>query len=191
MRKLIVLGLIMITQITFAQKKDTVGLNTPFANSKIVYKKTFEAPGKSTASLYSGTLSWFEKRYNDLDSVKVQDSSDGHVLGLGSEILSFKGPMGVNMPHRIKMAIDINAKDGRCSVNVSNIVLGYQNEPGTPWVWFTAEDLMNHVLGNKYAKGSGINPVPYNKRLAKKALHSLNVLVDSLTASINQAINSK
>jgi hypothetical protein len=41
MKNLIVLVFILITKITFAQQKDTVGLNTPFINGDVIYQKVF------------------------------------------------------------------------------------------------------------------------------------------------------
>ncbi|MDB5003869.1 MAG: hypothetical protein JWQ34_2094 [Mucilaginibacter sp.] len=108
MRKLIILVFIVIAKITFAQNKDTVGLQMPFANGEIAYQKTFKAPGKSITSLFNNSRSWFEKRYNDLDSVKIQDSANGRIVGTGWEVLSFKGPLGMDVPSRTGMIIEIN-----------------------------------------------------------------------------------
>jgi hypothetical protein len=190
MRKLIILALIVIANSTFAQNKDTIGLHTPFANGEIAYQKTFRSPGKSMTSLFNSSRSWFEKRYNDLDSVKIQDSADGRIVGTGWEVLSFKGPLGMDVPSRVGMTIEIRSKEDSYSVYISHIVLGYLEDPEKPRTYFTVEDLMNHVLGKKYLKGT-IDPVPFNIKRSKKALESLNALIGDMMTSVNQTMNSK
>lgn len=188
MRKLIILAFIMIAKITFAQNKDTVGLKIPFVNDEVAYQKNVKAPGKSITSLFNDSRLWFEKRYDGLDSVKIQDSASGRIAGTGWEVLSFKGPLGMDVLSRVGMIIEISSKNDSYSVHISRIILGYQEEPDKARTYFTAEDLMNHVLGKKYAKGT-IDPVPFNKARSKKALQSLNALIGGMMTSINKAMS--
>lgn len=190
MRKLIILAFILIAKITFAQNKDTIGLQTPFANGEVAYQKNFKAPGKSITLLFNNSRSWFEKRYDNLDSIKMQNSATGHLSGIGWEVLTFKGPLGMDVPSRAGMTIEIRSKDDSYSVHISRIILGYEEEPGKPRTYFTAEDLMNYVLGKKYPKGT-IDPVPFNKKRSKKALESLNALVGGMMTSISQTMGGK
>jgi hypothetical protein len=189
MKKLIILAFVVIANVTFAQNKDTLGLRTPFANGEVAYQKTFKAAGKSQAALFSNSRSWFEKRYHSTDSVKIQDEATGRVAGPGWETFSFKGPLGMDVPNKVKMTIEIISKNDSYTIRVSGIVLGYQEDPEKPRTYFTAEDLMNHLLGKKYPKGT-FDPVPFNKKRSKKALQGLNTFVANMMTTISSTVNS-
>jgi hypothetical protein len=191
MRKLMIIALLLTGNITFAQNKDTVGLNTPVVNGMVVYQKNFKTSGKSTATLFNNSRTWFEKRYNGLDSVKVQDSVNGQLVGQGWEKLAFKGPLGMEVANRAGMKIDIISKSDGYEVRISNIVLGYMEDPGLPRIYFSAEDLMDKVLGVKFNNENGYNPTPFNKKRSKKALESLNLLMNDMMLSINEVMDSK
>ncbi|MCC8426068.1 DUF4468 domain-containing protein [Mucilaginibacter sp. UR6-11] len=190
MRNLIIMATILFANIAYAQNKDTVGLKLPFTNGKVVYQKTFKVPGKSRSLLFTNAREWFEKRYNNLDSVNVQDASNGRLTGSGWDVLSFKGPLHMDVTSRVGKTIEINSANDIYSINISDIIIGYQEEPELPRTYFTAEDLVNHVLGKKYPRGT-LNPVPFNKKLSKKALVSLNKLVADLINSVNQNLLAK
>jgi hypothetical protein len=191
MRKLMIIALLLTGNITFAQNKDTVGLNVPMVNGMVVYQKAFKAPGKSATELFNNSRTWFEKRYNGLDSVKVQDSANGQLVGQGWEKLVFKGPLGMEVANRAGMKIEIISKSDGYDVRISNIVLGYMEDPALPRTYFSAEDLMDKVLGVKFNNENGYNPTPFNKKLSKKALESLNQLVNDVMKSIGEVMGSK
>jgi hypothetical protein len=190
MRKLLILAFVLIAKIASAQNKDTVGLHIPFTNGMVIYQKTFKAPGKSAVVLFNNSRSWFEKRYYSLDSVKIQDSANGRLVGSAGEQLLFKGPLGLKVSNRCVMSIEINSRNGAYTVQVSKIAVGYEEDPGKGRTYFTAEDLMDKVLEKDHPKGAGFSPVPFNKKNSKKTLQSLNVLIDGVIASINETMNN-
>jgi hypothetical protein len=190
MKNQLILAFIVIAKIASAQNKDTVGLNIPFANNKVVYQKNFKASGKSSASLFNNSRSWFEKRYYSLDSVKIQDAATGHLVGSAGEKMLFKGPLGLNVSSRVIMTIEINSKNDDYSIKISNIVVGYEEDPGKGRTYFTAENLMDRLLGTEYPKGTRYNPVPFNKKNSKKTFQSLNTLIDGVVASITQTMTN-
>jgi hypothetical protein len=189
MRKLMIIALLLTGSITFAQNKDTVGLNIPMVNGMVVYQKAFKAPGKSAAALFNNSKTWFEKRYNGLDSVITQDSANGQLVGQGWEKLAFKGPLGMEVANRAGMIIEINSKTDGYDVRISKIVLGYMEDPALPRIYFSAEDLMDKVLGVKFNNETGYNPTPFNKKRSKKAVESLSLLVTGVMLSISEAMS--
>jgi hypothetical protein len=191
MRKLILFALVTLSSFTYAQNKDTVGLNIPLANGMVVYQNTVKVSGKSLAALFENSRSWFNKRYNGLDSVKIQDSATGKLSGQGWEKLAFKGPLGMEVANRAGMKIEITSANESYNVRISNIVMGYMEDPALPRTYFTAEDLMDRVLGVKFNNETGFNPTPFNKKRSKKAVESLSLLVDEMMKSIEEGMNSK
>ncbi|MFD2146338.1 DUF4468 domain-containing protein [Mucilaginibacter antarcticus] len=167
MRKLMILTLVMLSSLTFAQNKDTVGLNIPQVNGMVIYKQNFNTPGKSAAALFANATAWFDKRYNGLDSVNTQDAANGRLVARGWEKLAFKGPLGLEVANRAGIKMEITAAIGSYSVKLSNIIMGYMEDPTQPRIYFTAEDLMDRVLGVKFKGESGFNPAPFNKNVQK------------------------
>lgn len=191
MKKLILLALMMLSSVAFAQNKDTIGLNIPQVNGMVVYQRTVKAPQKSTAILFDRSKAWFDKRYVGLDSVKTQDAATGQLIGRGWEKLAFKGPLGLEVANRAGMKIEITSATDSYDVRISNIVLGYMEDPALPRIYFTAEDMMDKVLGNKLKNELGYNPTPFNIKRSTKAFISLNDLISDVLKSIDQEMNAK
>lgn len=191
MRKLFTLVLALIGTVTFAQKKDTTGLKLPLANGKVVYEKSFNVPAQPQSQLYSNAQLWFVERYKSDQVIQLRDHASGRVAGNGTEILTFKGPLKMDVSCKVKMNIEIESKDNRYSVRISDIVYGYQGEPTEERSYFSAEDLISNLTQHKFKNAQGINPVPFNKKQSKKALASLTPLIDNLMASISQTMSRK
>ncbi|MDB4926441.1 DUF4468 domain-containing protein [Mucilaginibacter sp.] len=188
MKNLIVLVFILITKITLAQQTDTVGLNTPFINGEVAYQKVFNAPNKPGPLLFSNAQLWFVKHYKTLNSIQIQDDVVGRVVGKGVELLTFKGMLGINGGYDVDMTIQIDCKDGRYRTRIFNIVIETEdiNKVKT---YTNAEHLMNDLLGIKTTVVAANYNNPLNKNQSKRALQSLNVLVDNVMGSINQIMN--
>ncbi len=191
MRKLIIITFVLLSSLTFAQSKDTVGLNIPQVNGMVIYQKTVKVAGKSASTLFENSKTWFDKRYTGLDSVKTQDAAAGKLVGRGWEKLAFKGPLGLEVANRAGMNIDIASAADSYTVRISNIVMGYMEDPTQPRIYFSAEDLMDRVLGVKFNDQAGFNPTPFNKKRSKKAVVSLNELVNDVMKSIDEGMNPK
>jgi hypothetical protein len=187
MKNLFLLACLLITKITFAQQKDTVGLNTPFINGEIVYQKIFNAPGKSSAQLFSNAQLWFIKHYRN-PNIQIQDNTTGRVVGVGIELLTFKGMLGVDATFDTNMAIQIDCKNDRYRVRIFNIVIKAEDANKVK-SFIYAEQLMNDLVGIKTNTALVSNANIFNKNQSKRALQSLNALVDNISWSIDQTIN--
>lgn len=190
MKNLIVLVFVLITKITFAQQQDTVGLNVPFKNGEVAYQKVFYAPNISDALLFSNAQLWFVKHYRNLNAIQIQDDAVGRVLGSGMELLTFKGILGIDGTFDVDMTIQIDCKNGRYRARVFNIVI--ETEDANKVKIFTnAEQLMNNLLGIRMPVTAANNSNPFNKNQSKRALQSLNNLVDNVMGSINETMNDR
>ncbi|MES2375714.1 MAG: DUF4468 domain-containing protein [Bacteroidota bacterium] len=187
MKNLIVLVFILIAKITFAQQKDTVGLNTPFINGEVVYQKVFSAPNKSTAQLFSNAQLWFIKHYRN-PNIQIQDEATGRVVGSSVELLTFKGMLGIDGTFDTNMAIQIDCKNGRYRARIFNIVIKAEDANKVK-SFINAEQLMYDLVGIKINAALVNNANPFNKNQSKRALQSLNILVDNVMSSINQTMN--
>ncbi|HWZ34695.1 MAG TPA: DUF4468 domain-containing protein [Mucilaginibacter sp.] len=191
MRKLFTLTFVLISSIAFAQNKDTVGLKLPFVNGKVVYEKSFKAPGQQQSQLYSNAQLWFVERYKSDQVIQQRDHAAGRVSGNGTEVLIFKGPLKMDVSCKVKMNIEIESKDDDYIVRISDIIYGYQAEPTEERAFFSAEDMINYLTKPKYRNADGINPVPFNKTKSRKALESLTPLINNMMASISQTMSRK
>lgn len=188
MRKVMILTLVMLSSFAFAQNKDTLGLNIPLVNGMVVYQKTFKASGKTAATLFAHSKTWFEKRYNDLDSIKIQNAATGQLAGRGWEKLVFKGPLKMEVTNRAGLSIEITSSNESYDVKISNIVLGYVEDPAQPRIYFTAEDMLDKLLGVKFKGETGYNPTPFKKNLSRNAFKGLNLLLTDVVKSINETM---
>lgn len=191
MRKLLTLAFVLISGITFAQKNDTAGLKLPFVDGKVVYEKSFKAPGQQEAQLYSNSQLWFVERYKSDQVIQLRDHTNGKVAGNGTENLTFKGPLKMEVACKVKMNIEIKSKEDGYTVRISDIVYGYQAEPTEERSFFSTQDLIGNLTQRKFKNADGINPVPFNKKKSRKALESLTPLIDDMLASINQTMGRK
>jgi hypothetical protein len=192
MRKLITLALVLIGQLTFAQKKDTLGLKIPFNNGKVVYERTFKANHDGQSSqFYNNSLKWFIDHYKSQEPVEVRDHTNGRVADHGVETLNFKGPLNREVPCKIKLFVEIVSKGDHYTVRISDIIYGYQEDPAEERTFFSAEDLIGNLTQHKYKNAEGINPVPFTKKQSRKALAGLTPMIDNLVASIDQTMKGK
>ncbi|WP_214070645.1 DUF4468 domain-containing protein [Mucilaginibacter sp. dw_454] len=189
MRKLFLLVFVLISQVTFAQKTVKPAPSVPMVNNEIVYEEDYTVSGHSQAQFFHNAEAWFVKRYNSSEEIESKDAATGKVLGNGIETLIFKGPMGMDVPCKIKMKIEIVSKDSGYKVKIYNIVYGYQAEPTDERTFFSAEDLSKYVTTGKNPKNEqGINIVPLTKKRSIKALEGLTPFVNNILASINQTM---
>ena len=164
----------------------------PLVNGEIVYEKTFSAAGQSGTQLYDNAENWFVKRYKSAEGIEVKNKATGRVVGNGTELLTFKGPLKRDVSCKVKMKIEIASKDGDYRVRISNIVYGYQAEPTDERTFFSAEDLQKYVAtGKKIKNAEGFNPIPFNKKQSLKALGGLNPVIENVMTSINQTMGGK
>lgn len=188
MKNLIVLVFVLIAKITFAQQKDTVGLNTPFFNGEVVYQKIFRTPNKSAAQLFSNAQLWFIKHSRNPNSIQIQDEATGRVVGSSIELLTFKGMLGIDGTYDTNMTIQIDSKNGRYRARIFNIVIKAEDANKVK-IFINAEQLMNDLAGIKTNAALVGYANPFNKNQSKRALQSLNTLVDNVMSSINQTMN--
>jgi hypothetical protein len=188
MKNLIVLVFILITKITIAQNKDTVGLNTPFINGEVVYQKVFNASGKSDAQLFSNAQLWFIKHYRNPNSLQIQDEVTGRIVGRGTELLTFKTVLGMEDTYIVNMTIQIDYKNSRYRTRIFNIVIEKEDSNKVKG-FIDAEQLMNDLLGIKNNEILFKNINPFNKKQSKRALQSLNLLVNNVMWSIDKTMN--
>lgn len=186
MKNLLSLVFVLIAHITFAQQKDTVGLNTPLVNGAVVYERVFNASQKSKPQLFDNAQLWFIRHYKSADCVQIQNEYTGRIVSSGTEVISFKGPLGIDILCDVGLTIQIDCKDDKYRCRIFNAWIEPQGqEKDKTKVITTADDLMNFVLIRKT-----VNPVTFNKNQAKKILQSLSATVNNVMQSINDGMNT-
>jgi hypothetical protein len=186
MKKLLLLAFLLIAKITFAQQQDTIGLNTPLVNGAVVYERVFNAFQKSKPELFDNAQLWFIRHYKSADCIQIQNDYTGRIVGSGTEVISFKGPLGIDVPCNVGLTIQIDCKDGKYRSRIFNAWIEPQGqEKDKEKIVTTADDLMNFILVRKT-----VNPVSFNKNQAKKILQSLSVAVNNVIQSINESMNT-
>jgi hypothetical protein len=188
MKNLFVLVFILITKIAIAQNQDTVGLHTPFINGEVVYQQVFNAPNKSEAQLFSNTQLWFIKHYRNLKSIQINDEVTGRIVGRGAELLTFKTVLGMEETYMVNMTIQIDYKNSRYRTRIFNIVIEKEDSNKVK-SFIDVEQLMNDLVGIKNNDILLKNINPFNKNQSKRALQSLNVLVNNVMWSIDKTMN--
>lgn len=176
MKKLFIIVLVLFAKNTFAQK-DTVGVNTPYKNQLIVYERVFNAPGKSRSDLFGNAQLWFFNHYRSTNGIQINDADAGRIVGNGIETINFKAILGIDVVYDAKLSIQIDCKDGKYRCRIFNIVLDSQTQ-GKDKVITRAEELMKALLGQA-------NISQLNKNESKRALQSLNTMVNDTMQSLN------
>jgi hypothetical protein len=179
MKKLLLLVFVLITKSTFAQK-DTVGLSTPLVNGSVVYEHVFTASQRSKPELFDNAQLWFIRHYKSANGIQIQNDYTGRIVGSGTEVISFKGPLGADVPLDVDLTIQIDCKDGKYRCRIFNACIATQMQ-GKDKTTTTADDLMNFILMRKT-----VNPVAFNKNQSKKILQGLSTMVNNVMLSINE-----
>jgi hypothetical protein len=97
--------------------------------------------------------------------------------------------LGMDLTYYVTMTIQIDSRDGRYRARVSNVVIETEDANKIK-NFINVEQLMNSLLGKENVPGfSSVNP--FNKSQSKRALQSLNILVDKVMVSINQTMNDR
>ncbi|MDB5136029.1 MAG: hypothetical protein JWP37_2632 [Mucilaginibacter sp.] len=181
MRKLLFVIFILITNIAFAQK-DTIGLNIPISNGKVIYERVFKTPGKSKSELYNNAQTWFIEHYNGARNIEINDTTMGRLVGRGKEIVNFKGPLGVLMPFDNRLTIQIDCKDSVYRCRIFNMRLSYPKTTTTDDIDTNPEEMVSILTGK-----SGV----LNKNQARRMLESLNITINDTMLSLYKNMTEK
>jgi hypothetical protein len=181
MRKFLFAILILFTNVAFAQK-DTIGLNIPVSNGKVVYERVFKTPGKSKPELYNSAQTWFIEHYNGARNIEINDTIMGRFVGRGKEIVNFKGPLGVSMPFDDRLTIQIDCKDSVYRCRIFNMRLSYPKTTTTDEINTNPEEMVSILTG----KGGVLN-----KNQARRMLESLNTTINNTMQSLYKSMTEK
>lgn len=184
MKKLLFLILMLLASNAFAQK-DTIGLNLPYKNGTLVYQQVVTTTGQSANLLYSNAELWFAQHSRNGGRLDLQDTSVLRITGRLNDSISFKGPLGLSIVSPVRIMIQIDCKDGRYRCRVLDVILQL-NDADNKHRYFIKADNMAEQLVNKNATTTYLN-----NNQAKRALASVNELVDHIMSSVKQTMTDK
>jgi len=180
--------LLLIVAITFfcvvanAQIKDTIGLNLPIIDSKIVYEGIVEAPDKTKNDLYQNAQQWFVDYFKSAkDVIQNQDKDNGLIIGKGVLDFNARIALGMSMVQHDKLTVEIRCKDGKYKYTVYNMILYPPNggeQYATPF-----ENLYGKLIGTVKISGS--------KSACRDIIKKNDVEVRKMIESIKIAMNKK
>lgn len=175
MKKLILVSCLQIlTLVSFAQIKDTVGLNLQFKDGKLHYEGVVEIPGKSKDELYKNAKLWFVNYFNNANFViQLDDPQEGKIVGKGAFRLYFKSLMTFQCLNNLTIQID--CKDGKYRYKFYDMVIT------APMEYNRTRDIPAEYFVNKL---TGIKPAAsYTKSQSEQ-------IVKSNSKALNDAITS-
>lgn len=183
MKKSLLITILTICSLSVkSQIKDTVGLNIPFVDGKIVYEGIVSAPDKTKNDLYQNAQQWFVDYFkSSKDVIQNEDKENGLILGKG--LLDFKARigLGMSMVQHDKVTIKIICKDGKFKYTVYDLTLyppEYNERYAAPF-----ERISGKLLGTE--KGA------FTKTAAKDILIKNDIEIKRMIASIIIAMNKK
>lgn len=176
------------TLFTYAQK-DTIGLNLPLVDGKIIYQSVIELPGRTQIELYKNSKQWFVDYFkSSKDVIQNDDKESGKVIGKGIIFVYLKTTF-FSQTISDKITIQIDCKDGKYRYKIYDINLtvpsSYSSVTGpVPAFDFTAEDLIARLTDNPARIG-------YTKGQCRKILDSIVAETQSTISSLKTAMNAK
>jgi len=157
--------------------QDTVGLNLPIMDGRVIYTGVIDVAGKTKDDLFRNAQQWLiEAFYNQKDVIQNKDKEDGLVIGQG--ILNFSSSAGlsaVNWANHV--TIKIECKDSKYRYSFYNIV-------NTSDVFGPASYDIEQVLGFIL----GAQKWPLTKNAAKSMLKRNDEVVKNVILSLENAM---
>src|SRR5437868_3851017 len=98
MKIILLIASSIILSISCYAQKDTVGLNVPIQDGKIVYQGIVDIQGKQKLDLYRNAQQWFVDYFkSSKDVIQNQDKEDGFIIGKGYIIFNAKAGLGMHV----------------------------------------------------------------------------------------------
>lgn len=182
MKRLILILLTAVPALGFAQK-DTLGLNLPIQEGKVVYEGIIEVPGKSKDEIYKNLRQWFVDYFKNAKAViQNEDKEVGRISGKGIVPIYWKFSIGSGM-YPNQMTIQLDVKDSKYKYKIYDMLLSTQAEylRGFNVILsareFTPEDLIGNLTGAR------------NKVLTKAASRNTLEAIDKNTKEVISSLN--
>ncbi len=178
----------LLVPICCFSQQDTIGLNLPLIEGKVVYESVVLAPDKSSAELYKNAKQWFVDYFNSSKAViQSEDKSEGRIAGKGIVVVDWK-TSGIIVKYNNRLTIQLDVKEGRYRYRFYDMILsteavdlnGFGHLKARE---FTPEDLIGNLTGakNKVLTKSG----------SRKTLEAINQKVKTMAESLNKAMASR
>ena len=178
MKNIFILALLLLTKASFAQK-DTVGLNIPIKDGYVVYEQVVDAPGRSKAALFSNAKTVLVSYFSGTkDVIQSEDKGNGQVIGRGSMVIIIKDFLGRADYFTDRFLVQIDCKDGRYRIRVSNQQLGNGHE------FFTTEEFVGKLTGEWKS-------MDITKNEAKRGLQDTNGRILNMIADMARGMAAK
>jgi len=183
MQKIILLPLLAFLSLTVkAQIKDTVGLNLPIVDGKILYEGIVDIPDKTKNDLYQNAQQWFVDYFkSSKDVIQNQDKDNGIVVGKGMLDFNARVGLGMSMVQHDKLTIKIVCKDNKYKYSVYDMIL-YPPE---------GNEKYSTPFDNLYGKLIGTVKIGGSKSAVKDILKKNDIEVRKMIESIKLAMVKK
>jgi|GEM_PF-925764 len=183
MKKTILMTLLaMLCLSATAQIKDTVGLNLPIVDGKIVYEGIVDIPGTTKNDLYQNAQQWFVDFFkSSKDVIQNQDKDNGLVVGKGMLDFNARVGLGMSMVQHNKLTVKIICKDNKYKYSVYDMIL-YPPE---------GNEKYSTPFDNLYGKLIGTVKIGGTKSAIKDILKKNDIEVKKMIESIKMAMSKK
>lgn len=186
MKKLLIIALLIIPIFGFAQK-DTIGLNLPMKEGKIVFENVIEIPNKSKMDLYNNAKQWFVDYFrSSKDVIQNEDKDQGRIIGKGIIFIKLKAL--VTQTYDDKITIQIDCKDGKYRYRIYDMIGTVPAQYNSLVGHISASDFTGEELIGKL---TGTGKAQFTKNQCRKLLESINNETHSTIASLQKAMNEK
>lgn len=191
MKNLITIICLIITTIASAQKKDTIGLNLPILNDRLVYEQVVDVPDKSKNQLFSNAKVWMANTFvSSKDVIQSEDKEAGDIIGKGFTKVYFKSIVTIERNDYFTIQIDVKDNKYRCKIHdiiiTSNGADLGGNFGSVPKTSFTDEQLIGKLLGK-----NGLGMYGLTKNQIKNLLSSIDTRTKEIMISLKEAMNKK
>lgn len=113
MKKLLILFLFISMPCFLFAQKDTIGLNIPLLNGKVIYESVVNVPGKTKIELYANARQWFIDYFKTYKDVIQNDDKDaGLIVGKGVLTFEYRSSWG-KINEFDQITIQIECKDNK------------------------------------------------------------------------------
>ena len=133
---------LVFSQLSFSQ---IINVLPKDENGKIIFTRIIDSNNLNKEQTFTKTKLFFVNTFNSAkDVIQLDDKENGIVMGKGSANINIQSGK-FSIPISMSFTIKIESKDGKCRLEVSNII--YNNES-------PAENFFNDVMEEKYSKAN-------------------------------------
>ena len=179
MKKFLLLAMLFASKVIFAQQ-DTVGLNIPIKDQKIVYEGVIEIANKPKSELYANAQKWLVEKFSNIkDVIQTQDKEQGQIVGKVNLTTTIKGRMGTPWNFLNNMIVQIDCKDNKYRYRIYSIITSL---PGGGIDETPLETPYFSLLSGKWV---------VNKTYTKSMLVNTNIDIKGLIESLKATMGAK